>query len=68
MTDPVQIAERVRAACLQAALDAFEDAGISGLCLEGRWEIAVQAIRTLDLAPLMAPQANTAVDTSEPPR
>ena len=54
MSDPLHIAETVRAACLQAALDAFEDAGISGLCLEGRWEMAAQAIRTLDLEPLVA--------------
>src|SRR5512139_712746 len=42
------LAEAVRKACLEAALHAYEDAGISGLCQEGRWEIAVQAIRELD--------------------
>lgn len=48
---PIQLetAEAVRAACLRAALEAYEDAGIRGLCGEGRWELAVQAIRTLDL-------------------
>ena len=45
----IKIAETVRAACLEAALEAYEDAGISGLCAEGRWEYAVQAVRTLDL-------------------
>jgi hypothetical protein len=54
MGDPVKLAEGVREACLSAALAAYEDAGISGLCAEGRWEIAVQAIRTLDLRPLIA--------------
>ena len=49
MTDMIKIAETVRAACLEAALEAYEDAGISGLCAEGRWEYAVQAVRTLDL-------------------
>jgi hypothetical protein len=44
-----RIAEQVRAACLKAALDSYEQAGLSGLCLEGRWEIAVDAIQTLDL-------------------
>jgi hypothetical protein len=53
MTDRLALAERVRAACLPAALDAYEQAGISGLCGEGRWELAVQAIRTLDLARLL---------------
>jgi hypothetical protein len=62
MTDRPALAERVRSACLQAALDAYERAGIAGLCGEGRWELAVQAIRTLDLAPLLdaerAPQTD----------
>jgi hypothetical protein len=49
MTDMIEIVELVRSACLEAALEAYEDAGISGLCAEGRWEYAVQAIRTLDL-------------------
>jgi hemerythrin-like domain-containing protein len=51
--DPVELAERVRSACLEAALAAYEQAGISGLCGEGRWELAVQAIKTLELAPLL---------------
>lgn len=49
MTDMIKIAEVVRSACLEAALEAYEDAGIRGLCAEGRWEYAVQAISTLDL-------------------
>ena len=44
-----QIGEIVRAACLKAAREAYENAGISGLCEEGRWECAVTAIRALDL-------------------
>ncbi len=36
-----------------AALDAYESAGISGLCAEGRWEIAVQAIHIPDLVQLV---------------
>jgi hypothetical protein len=47
--DRVQIAERVRAALLDAALDAFEDAEIRGLCCDGAWEAAVSAMRHLDL-------------------
>ncbi len=46
---PSLVAERVRAACLDAATRAYEDAGFSGLCAEGRWEAAVDAIRRLDL-------------------
>jgi hypothetical protein len=60
MTARLALAEQVRAACLQAALGAYEQAGIAGLCGEGRWELAVQAIRTLDLAPLVkVPNAAT---------
>ncbi|WP_412068917.1 acetyltransferase [Rubrivirga sp. IMCC43871] len=44
-----RLAEAVREACVRAALDAFEDASISGLCYTGAWECAVGAIRTLDL-------------------
>ncbi len=54
MIEEKDIAEAVRRACLKAALDAYESAGISGLCREGRWELAVQAIRTLDLDEVIA--------------
>ena len=59
MIDRLDLAEAVRSACLQAALDAYERAGVSGLCGEGRWEIAVQAIRNLDLAPLLDADCNS---------
>ncbi len=44
-----EFAEMIRNACLKAAREAYENAGISGLCEEGRWECAVDAIRSLDL-------------------
>jgi hypothetical protein len=47
--------ERVRAACLDAAMWAYEDAGIRGLCAEGRWEAALAAIRVLDLSGVLQP-------------
>jgi len=47
------LAEGVRSACLRAALDAYEDAGLRGLCAEGRWECALDAIRSLALTPLL---------------
>jgi hypothetical protein len=49
----LQTAEVVRQACIAAALRAYEDAGLSGLCHEGRWEYAVDAIRGLPLHPLV---------------
>lgn len=45
-----EVAEAVRTACLRAAEAAYEDAGVQGLCAEGRWEAAIGAIRRLDLA------------------
>ena len=46
-------AKRIRDACLEAVLQEYEDTGVQGLCAEGRWEAAVGALRTLDLAPLL---------------
>lgn len=51
---PEELAEAVRAACLEAARRAYEDAGMSGLCAEGRWELALEAMRGLDLEALVA--------------
>ncbi|HEX7119178.1 MAG TPA: hypothetical protein VF212_10335 [Longimicrobiales bacterium] len=47
--DPIAIAAAVRDACVQAAIEAFEDAGVRGLCGEGALEYALDAIRRLDL-------------------
>jgi PAS domain S-box-containing protein len=49
----LQTAEVVRQACIAAALRAYEDAGLSGLCHEGRWEYAVDAMRGLPLRSLV---------------
>lgn len=43
-------AEAIRRALIDAAVIAYEDAGLSGLCAEGRWEAAVDAMRTVDPA------------------
>jgi hypothetical protein len=53
MDEQLQIAEAVRQACIAAALRAYEDGGLSGLCQEGRWEYAVDAMRGLHLRPLV---------------
>jgi formiminotetrahydrofolate cyclodeaminase len=39
-------AEAARRAVIDAAVTAYEDAGLSGLCAEGRWEAAVDAMRS----------------------
>lgn len=50
----LQVAEAVRAACVRQALVAYEQAGLDGLCHEGAWEAAVDAMRSLDLKALVA--------------
>jgi hypothetical protein len=53
MNRDMDLLERVRAALLQAVTQAYEDAGIRGLCSEGAFEVAISAMRQLDLAPLL---------------
>lgn len=48
-SDPLQLAATVRNACVRAALDGYERAQIAGLCQEGAWEAAVDAMRMLDI-------------------
>lgn len=48
------LAAFVRAACLDAAVSAYEDAKLRGLCHEGAWEVAMGAIRELDTAAIAA--------------
>jgi len=50
---PGELAEAVRETCLQAALTAWEAAGTQGLCAEGRWEVAIGALRSVDLQALV---------------
>lgn len=42
-------AKAVQAACLRAAQEGYERAGLSGLCEEGRWEMALDSIQSLDI-------------------
>jgi hypothetical protein len=53
MNSTLALAEAVRAACIAAAQEAHEEGGIRGLCAEGRWEYALDAIRRLDLAAVL---------------
>jgi hypothetical protein len=43
------LAEEVRDACVEAAIAAYEDAGVQGLCDEGRFEAAISAMRSVDI-------------------
>jgi hypothetical protein len=58
-TDSRKVAEQIRGALVQAALMAYEDAAIRGLCCEGAWEVAVDAMRDLDLSRVMAQDSPT---------
>jgi len=51
----LKLAEQIQQACIQAALEGYEHAGISGLCEEGRLEVAISEMRMLDLDTLTAP-------------
>lgn len=58
--EQVELAERIREACVEAALDGYQDAAMAGLCDEGAQEAAISAIRRLDLHVLLQDdQANT---------
>ncbi|MFO7593993.1 MAG: acetyltransferase [Pseudomonadota bacterium] len=54
MDERERLAEAVKQACIDTALRAYEEAGISGLCAEGRWEVALDAVRSLDVKTLPA--------------
>jgi hypothetical protein len=41
--------------------EAYENAGVQGLCAEGRWELAVDAIKRLDLRATLASQTKRPV-------
>lgn len=48
------LAERIRAACIRAAQEGYEDASMAGLCGEGALEVAISAMRRLALDDLIA--------------
>ena len=43
------IAQIIKAACVQAAIEGYQNAAISGLCHEGACEASVSAIRMVDV-------------------
>ena len=65
--DPLQLAAAVRNACVLAALDGYERAQVAGLCQEGAWEAAVDAMRMLDLKALLLDPALAAESPRPPP-
>lgn len=51
--DHYQLAEKIRQACLQTALTAYEDARMDGLCHQGAWESAMSALQKMDVESLV---------------
>ena len=48
-----QLAEQVRAACVQTLIESYDQAASDGLCAEGAWEVALEQLRLLDLKDLI---------------
>jgi hypothetical protein len=48
------LATAVRDACFSAAVTAYEDARIDGLCHDGAWECALAAMRTLNFESIVS--------------
>lgn len=63
MLNEQQLAEAVRAACIKAALAAYEEGGVLGLCAEGRWEYAISAMQQLNMAEVL--DASTAISAEK---
>ena len=57
-----QIAKAAQAICIETAIRAYEDAGLSGLCQEGRWECALDAMRSLNLPAVLAARVDGSTD------
>jgi hypothetical protein len=58
MGEQHRIAEAVRERCVRAALEGYERAAQDGLCHEGAWEAAVDAIRALDVDAVLKSQSD----------
>ncbi|MEO8196121.1 MAG: acetyltransferase [Thermoanaerobaculia bacterium] len=61
-----ELEQRIRQAFVEAALLAYDDAGVQGLCAEGRWEAAVGALRSVELAHLLEPGSGTSSSQTAP--
>ena len=53
MRHKLELAEIVRRTCVEAAVEGYERAGMSGLCREGAWEAAISAMSMVDLTALL---------------
>lgn len=51
--EKLELAQKVKAACLQAAREGFKDASVRGLCNEGAVEAAIGSIEQLKIDELV---------------
>ncbi len=49
----LKLAEDIRISCIEAVKDGFNDASMSGLCMDGAMEAAISAVQKLDLTKLI---------------
>lgn len=56
------IAAKIRTEFLETAINAYEDAAADGLCAQGAWECAVDAMRRVELIDLLAEWTQTTAD------
>ena len=47
--DTTEVGHVTKRFLIEAAMRAYEDAGLAGLCAEGRWEAAAGAMRAMEL-------------------
>jgi hypothetical protein len=52
-SERLRLAEAVRSELLRVALRAYDGARLDGVCEEGALEVAIDAMRSLDLRPLV---------------
>lgn len=50
----IALALAIRHRCIETALQAYENAAISGLCCEGAWEAAIGSLKMLEPESLLA--------------
>lgn len=48
-----KLAEKIRATFLDTAINSYEDAAANGLCAQGAWEVAVDAMRRVQVTDLL---------------
>lgn len=49
----IEIAKKIKQACIDAAREGYQTAAMSGLCCEGAWEAAVSAMQMLDVETIL---------------